>query len=182
MSADAARLGAKATIPLDREFRAITVEAWVWPFTTDGSHTTKLGSTFGSILAIEEVMEVGIAWDKLYFGAHLARDSVPLVPCKSRFQHNSFRTLVPAGQWTHVAAKFDGTKIMFFADGILMDTRVLDVAGFLETYSNTARNPSNLDVDIHPLQRGDLLPIQFQNVSGAEGPLKLSECSLTLTE
>lgn len=164
MSKDAEKLGAKGVIPLDREFKAVTVEAWVWPFTTDGSRSDRSradGSTFGSILAIKDVLEIGIAGDKLYFGAYLG---CTCSPCETFFQHNSFRTRVPAGRWTHVAATLDGAKIMFFADGILMDTRMLDVADFLATYSS--RVPINLDVDIRGDKRGDVSPMQFQNVSG----------------
>jgi len=42
---------------------------------------------------------------------------------------------------------------------------MLDVADFLATYSS--RVPVNLDVDIRGDKRGDVSPMQFQNVSGA---------------
>eukprot|EP00976_Prorocentrum_cordatum_P104553 1193944-Prorocentrum_minimum.AAC.1 len=71
MSRDESRQGVPGSIPLDRDFVAMTVEAWVWPFATDGAHHDAYASQFGSIISIEETADLGVLGDQLFFGTRL---------------------------------------------------------------------------------------------------------------
>ena len=88
----------------------LTLEAWVFPFVQTGNYQTIMAK--GSAVNDDDAYYLGVNGGAIYFWTKT-----------TGFMSALAGGLVPPGQWTHVAATFDGSSKRLYVNGLLVGTQ-----------------------------------------------------------
>jgi len=102
-----------------------TVEAWVWPYTVDGDHTV-VSRTYMGLNGLGFGINDGGMSASIYTGCFCSK-----IECDEYREVNSWKTVVKANTWQHIAATYDGKQWMLYVNEILLDTIYYQTVKFL---------------------------------------------------
>ena len=90
-------------------FPISTVELWLMPKTIGADQVILSTSAFEVILTSEGSVKVAVG------------TPCDCEPCDDYFEHTSWKASLTPSQWAHLAIDFDGTALLIFVDGVLLD-------------------------------------------------------------